>query len=199
MFSGKSSHLIHEGLRKKSVLTNKSDVIMINHALDIRCGDGLLQSHNKVTIPAIKVSLLADLLRDHKEEYTLAKMILIDEGQFYDDLVPFTLAACAEDKYIIIASLDGDIFQNPFGHVLELIPHADKVLKLYAYCKICADGKTRAPFTTMGAVPAPITPQRGADSENENGIGKPKNYVEIGAGEKYISVCRNHLNSFNKK
>ena len=53
-------------------------------------------------------------------------------------------------KHIIIAGLDGDYKKEPFGNgdILKLIPHAesDDIIKLSAYCKICADG-TKASFT----------------------------------------------------
>jgi len=50
----------------------------------------------------------------------------------------------------MVASLDGDCYRRRFGHVLDLIPHANEVHKLTAYCDICRDrhGKlTPAPFT----------------------------------------------------
>ena len=48
-------------------------------------------------------------------------------------------------KNVIVAGLDGDFKRNPFGDILKLIPHAEKVSKLSALCTICGDG-TKASF-----------------------------------------------------
>ena len=171
MYSGKSTYLINEGLRKRSVLANKEKVLIINSALDSRCDDEI-KSHNKIKIPACKAKALEELYNN--DEYINAKMVLIDEGQFFPDLYEFTIKSCYENnKHVIIASLDGDYKQQPFGQVLSLIPHADTVKKMTAYCMECADAKTPAPFTKRIA--------------NDNSV------ILVGACESYISVCRRHL------
>ena len=47
------------------------------------------------------------------------------------------------DKYnkkVIAAGLISDFERKPFGDVLNLIPHAEEVIKLNALCKKCKDG-----------------------------------------------------------
>jgi thymidine kinase len=48
------------------------------------------------------------------------------------------------DKVVIVAGLDGTFQRKPFGSILELIPIAEKVMKLSAVCMYCSKD---APFT----------------------------------------------------
>ncbi len=170
MFSGKSSTLINEGLRKRSVLTDLNKILLINSSLDSRC-DEEIQSHNKITIPAKKVLKLMELTVTN--DYKYADTLLIDESQFFEDLVAFTNYALNDNKHLIVGGLDGDYKQEKFGEILSIIPKAETVTKLCAYCKICADGITLAPFTKRIIV-----------NDAQCLVG--------GAGD-YISVCRKHL------
>lgn len=40
-------------------------------------------------------------------------------------------------KIVIVAALDGTFERKPFGNILNLIPKAEKVLKLNAVCVYC--------------------------------------------------------------
>lgn len=107
----------------------------------------------------------------------------IDEGQFFPDIVEFSEHAANAGKIVVIAALDGcaaehlllaltlclrRTFQRkPFGHVLELIPMAEKVTKLSAVCMICYKD-------------AAFSKRLGAELEVE----------VIGGADKYLSVCR---------
>jgi len=42
--------------------------------------------------------------------------------------------------------LDGDFQMKKFGHILDIIPLADEVIKKQALCAICQNGK-KASFT----------------------------------------------------
>ena len=68
---------------------------------------------------------------------------------------------------IIIAALDGTFERKPFGTILDLIPVAEKVVKLTAVCAICG---ADACFT-----------QRTVNS---------KEVQLIGGAELYRPVCR---------
>jgi thymidine kinase len=70
-------------------------------------------------------------------------VIGIDEAQFFDEyLVDFVHNLVEEQrKYVIVVGLDGDFKRQRFGHILDLIPFADNVAKLHAYCKRCAETK----------------------------------------------------------
>lgn len=65
------------------------------------------------------------------------QVIGIDEGQFYPDIVPYCEKWANEGKIVIVSGLDGDYKRETFGHILNLIPKAEKVSKLRAVCMKC--------------------------------------------------------------
>lgn len=162
MYSGKTTELMRQC---KSLISIDKKVLVINHKCDNRCKD-VVKSHDNYTLKALKVKHLADIdesvIQDHD-------VIAIDEAQFFGDLLNFV--KCYETKNLIIAGLSGDYKRNKFGQILDIIPYADNVQKLSAYCKICKDG-TLAHFTKR------------TSSNTE--------LVVIGAQEEYIAVCRKH-------
>ena len=104
-------------------------------------------------------------------------MIIIEEGQFYKDLVPYVINLVeTHGKHVIVAGLDGDAQRKPFGSLLELIPYADSIVKLKALCKKCDDG-TEALFTS----------KKIHDS----------NIIDVGSSDKYEAVCRKHYIAYN--
>lgn len=136
MFSGKSTKLINELLRYKSL--NKQ-IFSIKPSIDNRYSIDHITTHDGISIPACETDKLLNVTIPYNTD-----VIGIDEAQFFQDLLPFV------QKYrsytIIIAGLDGDTNQQKFGDILNLIPIADTYHKSYAFCKICQDG-TPAPFT----------------------------------------------------
>ena len=111
MYSGKTSELIREYGRWNSV----SDLILcINHLIDSRYGtDDFMYSHNCEKVKCTRVKKLADL-----DEQEIAKydVILINEGQFFEDLKEKCIRWCDHlKKNIIVAGLDGNIKRNGFG------------------------------------------------------------------------------------
>jgi thymidine kinase len=97
-----------------------------------------------------------------------ADVILINEGQFFDDLYPCVFDMLREKKHVYICGLDGDFQRNKFGSILDLIPICDKVTKLNSLCGICKNG-------TPGIFSKRIT--------------NDKEQLLIGSNN-YISVCR---------
>ena len=101
-----------------------------------------------------------------------ADVIFVEEIQFFPDA--FENISHWVDKLgktVIVTGLDGDSSRKPFGDVLRLIPIADKVRKLSALCKRCADG-TPAHFSKR------------ISSETQTTL--------IGSSDKYEAVCRKH-------
>ncbi|SPQ98203.1 Thymidine kinase [Plasmodiophora brassicae] len=94
-------------------------------------------THDGVGMPALAVRELAPV-REWKD-YEGARAILIEEAQFFPDLLQFVLHAVEVDgKDIVVVGLDGDRGRNRFGQALDLIPYADVVTKLTALCCRCA-------------------------------------------------------------
>ena len=168
MYAGKSTELIRIINRYKCLNKN---IIIINHVLNNRYDSNGLTTHNKESIDnCIIVNKLSDI-DDKIIDNT--HVIIIEELQFFQDAYDTVTNWCdIKNKTVIAAGLDGDFLKNPFGDVLRLIPHAEKITKLSALCKKCGNG-TLAHFTKR------IT----SDSEK----------TLVGSDDVYEAVCRKHF------
>jgi len=98
--------------------------------------DTMLSSHDKVTAHCIRATTLAEARNNCRD----AEVILINEGQFFDDLYDGVVDMLQGGKKVYICGLDGDFERKPIGTILNLIPLCDKVKKLTSMCSICRDG-----------------------------------------------------------
>jgi thymidine kinase len=111
-------------------------------------------------------------------DYQQSRLVVVEEAQFFADLVPFvTRAVDTDGKHVVVVGLDGDAERKPFGRVLDLVPFADRITKLTAMCKLCADG-TAAIFTYAAADDAAASAAMGEAC--------------VGAADKYMPMCRKH-------
>ena len=150
MFSGKTSKLLE--IYKQYSFCN-IPVAVINHCSDVRYHDSLLSTHDKVMIPCIQTKNIKDIWENQDIEKSFdqnasdhlklrsAEVILINEGQFFDDLYDCVLDMLRENKKVYIAGLDGDFERKKFGQMLDLIPMCDEVIKLTSLCSICKNGQ----------------------------------------------------------
>ena len=107
---------------------------------------------------------------------TDVEYIFINEAQFFKDLkswVLFQVETC--NKNVILCGLDSDYKREKFGEILDLIPHANKITKLYGNCSKC-DNES-------------IYTHRISNEINQEVIGT----------DNYIPVCRTCYNSLNFK
>jgi len=168
MFSGKSTRVIEICNRYESIGKN---VLNITHIIDNRYGDGVISSHNKIQKKATCIDRLMLLITS--KNYIKSEIILIEEGQFFSDLVEFVkLSVDIDKKHVIVAGLNGDYKRERFGDILDLIPMAENVEMLTAFCKKCNDG-TLAHFTKRIIV----------DKHTQ---------TLVGSDDLYIPVCRFH-------
>ena len=174
MFAGKSSALQSIVRRRTAIGWT---VLVIKPIIDNRY-DGLNEvvNHDKQRCPAIAVDALMKLYGG--SEFQKAALIIVEEGQFFGDLVEFVLKTVEEaGKHVVVVGLDGDAHRKPFGQILDLIPLADEVQRIYALCKMCGDG-TAARFTcALSAAASAATAE-----------GKP----QIGGLDTYVPLCRRH-------
>jgi len=141
MFSGKTSKILE--LYKQCEFSN-IPVIVINHSSDTRYSDTMLSTHDLNMIPCIQTNKLFELTKDYliNQKIRDSKVILINEGQFFDDLYEWTKLMVEEkNKEVYICGLDGDFNRIKFGQIIDLIPLCDKVTKLKSLCSICKNGK----------------------------------------------------------
>lgn len=168
MFSGKSSELIKYIRRYNTINKN---ILIITHESDTRYETNAICTHDKIKIDCIAMDKLKPIW--DLPNYLTTDIIFIEEAQFFDDLFDFVTKSIDDDKKsIIIAGLDGDFKRKKFGQILDLIPHADEVVKINALCRICNDG-TVAPFTVR------------LDK-------KTKKQIKVGSDDMYEAVCRKH-------
>ena len=142
MYSGKTSKLIEI---YNNYINNNTKVLPINYSKDTRyTTEPLLVSHDKVSIPCVLVSKLSEAFcdgetdKDNRNRFMDAEVILINECQFFSDIVEWVkMAVNVYGKKVYICGLDGDFTRRPFGNWLDLIPFCDSITKLYSTCKVC--------------------------------------------------------------
>lgn len=166
MFSGKSTKLIREASRLKSI---GKKVLGVVHKIDDRYAEGRIVTHNgdQWYENVVVAERLTNVVVDGYDA------IIVEELQFFEDAFDSIVRWVEEvGVSVICAGLDGDFKRQPFGDTLRLIPYADKVIKLNALCKSCGDGTT-AHFS-----------RRVVESSDK---------VLVGGASSYEAVCRKHF------
>ena len=161
MFSGKTTELVHVVERYLAI---DRKVLVINHSFDkSRSGDGVLQTHSGKHLGCVySDSLHFGLVEGYD-------VVAVNEAQFFDNLEDSVNAMLDAGKELIVCGLDSDFKREPFQNILSLVPHATRLIKTTAFCKLCANG-TPALFS-----------KRTAQSDER---------VLIGNEDSYVPVCR---------
>ena len=165
MYSGKSTEL----LRIYNKFKRNYKILVINHSSDNRYGNNSVNTHNKDSIDSVSTDELCTI--DMGLSVMDNDIILIDEGQFFNDLYIFCKNIVEKrNKIVYVFGLSGDSCRKKFGEILDLIPLADNVKFLKSICNNCKNVKD-APFTLR------------TTNNTEQ--------VSVGGNEEYIAVCRN--------
>lgn len=185
MFSGKSNHLVecinnfitfnqlHKNQTPKVLIitSQKDDREELNKINN-------LTTHNKyknykfpINVENISIDKLENLQEENIKNYDY---IAIDESQFFEDLQKFVDRCLALDKYIHCAGLLSDSEKKAFGQMYLLIPYADKVNQLKAFCVYCRHWEKNAVFTKW-------------IGDQKKGL-----QIDVGAENKYVPVCGKH-------
>ena len=169
MFSGKSTKLINE---INTLKMYKKNILIINSNKDSRVSDHYIKTHNDIKYKAIKLNELDESKVSsivHKYD-----TVCIDEAQFFSNLIPFVKKLLQFNIHVIVTGLNGDTLQNKFGHIIDLIPWANKIDKLSGICTLCNDG-TPGDFSIL--------------KKNKEKMDQ----ILVGGNEIYQCVCRKHL------
>ncbi len=170
MYAQKTTELLRRVRRYKSI---GYKVLVVNYIGDTRYGEDCVASHDKEIQKAVCVEALKSV--DHIVRSGEYNVIAIDEGQFFYDLHEYVTQWADElPVHIVISGLDGDSERRPFGDMLRLIPHAEEVERLNAFCAQCKDG-TLAIYSKCVA-----------------NIQKDEHGFAIAGNDVYIPVCRKH-------
>jgi thymidine kinase len=168
MYCGKSEELIRR-LRRVKIARQK--VKVFKPVLDNRYSKKDVVSHSGNSIDAVPV--------DHPEEILeriddTVDVVGIDEAQFFhEDLIEICEELADQGIRVIMAGLDRDFRNEPFGPMPELMARAEYVDKLHAICIQCGEPASRT--------------QRLIDGEPA-AIDDP--VILVGAAEVYEARCR---------
>ena len=177
MMAGKTSALI----RKLTILAEMGlSALYINHGIDNR-SDANYSTHSPLlknqdlNITTMKTTDLSCIATSDISQFDV---IGIDEAQFFDESLIHFVHDMVDNhkKYVLVVGLDGDFKRQKFGHILDLIPFADNVAKLHAFCKRCASER-------KVLVNALFTHYTAAEQFSDDSI-------KVGGAEKYEAVCR---------
>ena len=138
MFSGKTSTL--KKIYDQCVYCN-IPVMVINYSADKRySSEDVMSTHDKIMIPCIMANTIAEIFDNYDELLSNTEVILINEGQFFQDIE--YVISLVEDMYkrVYVCGLDGDFQKNKIGSLFELIPYCDNICKLKSLCSECRDG-----------------------------------------------------------
>ena len=165
MFSGKSSRILSLISQYGAIDT---PVLVIKHADDIRYQRNEIATHDGQHAPCVCVRDLDDI---HPDDLRRFSVVIVDEAQFFKRLVPFVeWVVDTHGKHLYLVGLDGDSNRRPFGELLQCIPLADRVERLTALCRRCANGR-----------PAPFTYRRSGPHDQQ---------VIVGGHDRYMALCR---------
>lgn len=138
MFSGKTTSLWRE-LYRMNIANYK--VVAFKPSIDDRDGDKQIVTHDNLSLDAIKVEDLNDILsyaRDHEID-----AIGIDELQFFpndpSEVVDIFNKLMAMNITIVVSGLDMDYKTRPFEIIKEIMPLADELIKHHAICASCGE------------------------------------------------------------
>ena len=122
MFSGKSNKLVEDAR-----LYTMARVKVLSHVATGE--DPYIRSRSGASIACDKVDDL--MLVPHKGY----DVFLIDEAQFFPNLVPFVHLCLQAGSAVCVYGLNGDYQGRLMGHMHKLIPHADTITHLKARCQ----------------------------------------------------------------
>ena len=169
MYAGKTSKLIKI---YNEAIKSDLNVIVLTHSSEIRYSIDQLSTHDQTKISCFKYETINSFIQNKQDEIVNSNIILIDEAQFFKDLLEVKELVDYYHKQVYVFGLDGDFKRNKFGQTLDLIPHCDSVEKMTANCTLCDN-------------PA-IFSCRIINSDQQ---------ILIGSSESYQPLCRKCYNS----
>lgn len=131
MFSGKTEELLR---RVKRAQIAGQNIAIFKPEIDTRYSDIEVVSHDENNISAISVSNPDEIIK----MASLAKVVAIDEVQFFDEgVVSVCNKLASSGKRVIVAGLDMDYLGKPFEPMPQLLAIAEYITKVHAICMSC--------------------------------------------------------------
>jgi len=134
MFAGKTEELLRRVRRAEVAGRN---VVVINHALDIRHGTDRVASHAGLDYPSVAASSADEVERAVPDG---SELVAIDEAHFFGPaLIPVVTRLADRGLTVIVAGLDVTFEGQPFEPLPALMALAERVDKLTAICAVCGE------------------------------------------------------------
>lgn len=168
MYAGKSTVLTNI---YKQAVANNIKIVVLTHKSETRYSVDQLSTHNKQHIPCCKYSNITEFIADKYDEIRSADIILIDEAQFFEDLLEVVQLVDFLKKRVYVFGLVSDFKRKKFGHIADLLVHCDDIENLSDKCHLCTD---RSVFSSRTI--------------------KNDSQILIGSIESYQSLCRECYN-----
>jgi len=140
MFAGKTTEL----LKRLNSLNVK--YLLIKPMMDNRIEGNQVSTHSGTAKQAIRVNNLSDVF----ERLTNIQVVGIDEAQFFSKSIIKDLKYLnSKNIKVIIAGLDKDYLNKPFGCMEDIIALSDSVIRLKAVCNHCSKEATYSHRSNM--------------------------------------------------
>ena len=128
MFAGKTTALLN---RLKKINKNH---LLIKPKMDTRNTNNSVETHDGVQKQALTVSKVSDVF----SQIHNIQLIAIDEAQFFPaSIIDDINYLVSQNIQIIVAGLDKDYLNKPFGYMQQIIEMANSVTRLEAVCNKC--------------------------------------------------------------
>ncbi len=163
MYAGKSTKLIEI---YNEALENDKQVTILTHSLENRYSIDEISTHDQHKVSCVKYSSIELFIENEANTIETSDVILVDEAQFFEDLLSILKLVEKYNKNVFVFGLDGDFKRNKFGNILDLIPLCDSIEKITATCK-CGN--------------VAIFSNRTINNENQ---------ILVGSNDVYEPVCR---------
>lgn len=175
MNAGKSVHLLQVNHNYKQ---NNKNTILLTHSLDNRFGNGIIKSRLGIEHSAITVDEEFKLYNyvEYQNQLNKISCVLVDESQFFSkkhinelsDVVDFL------DIPVMCYGLKSDAYGNLFEGSKVLFELSDETQEIKQIC-FCNRKATMV-----------------LKFDKDGNVIKDGQQIDVGAEEKYLSVCRYH-------
>lgn len=178
MNAGKSTQLLQVAHNYKA--QSEKQVILFTSAIDDRNGIGMITSRIGISMPAIALKSEDDvfsIVRSLLNSKGPASAILVDEVQFFTPDHVRQLARIADELntpvmcYGLKNNSQGDLFSSS---IATLLAYADQIQEIK---QVCHCGRKATMILKYDKNGKPV---------------RTGNVVEVGAEDRYVSVCRPH-------
>lgn len=146
MFAGKTEELLRRLTRLRFA---RQRYLLFKPSIENRYGQDKVVTHDGRKVDCYLLEPGKETLEEltkivSRAELEMADVVAFDEAQFFSQKFPQLCEELVQlGKRVIVAGLDTNFRNEPFGPMAEVLALADKVTKLKAVCARCGKPATR--------------------------------------------------------